>query len=135
LKRTNALASPARLWATGSYERDRDRMGARAVARDAARGVGGVEEGRGDQPMKSLLFMGVVLALLLISPNTSVGYFIDGNKLVGDMRETEKAERGEPNYSLRDGFFIGSSQEYSIPWAILCVLRTMFRVSKSSRSR
>jgi len=33
-------------------ERDRHRMGAHAVARDAAGGVGGTEEGRGEQTMK-----------------------------------------------------------------------------------
>jgi hypothetical protein len=33
-------------------QRERDRMGAHAMARDAAGGVGGVEEGRGEQTMK-----------------------------------------------------------------------------------
>jgi hypothetical protein len=83
--------------------------GAHAVARDRAGGVGGVEEDRGDQPMKSLVFMGAVFAaLLLISPSAFAGvYFLDGNKLITEMRETEKAERGEPFNALSDGFFLG----------------------------
>jgi hypothetical protein len=44
-------------------ERDRHRMGAHAVARDAAGGVGGAEEGRGGQLMMRLGRASLLVAL------------------------------------------------------------------------
>jgi hypothetical protein len=40
---------------SNAYERDRHQLGAHSVARDAAGGVGGVDEGRSGRPMMRLL--------------------------------------------------------------------------------
>ncbi len=53
-----------------------------------------------------LLVGGVFIASALVSSD-ALGHFYDGNKLIGDLREYEKAERGVSFNGVADGVFIG----------------------------
>jgi Rap1a immunity proteins len=58
--------------------------------------------------MNRFLSGGVVLTALVLVCSNAFGAFKDGNKLVSDMREFERAERSDPNVSwLGAGTYTG----------------------------
>jgi hypothetical protein len=50
----------------------------------------------------------LVMALLLVEYSPALAYFYDGNKLVKDLREFEKAERSDPSTDCQStGYYVG----------------------------